>query len=216
MQKSFIYATETNERVSSNYCWDPLSLCCLRRTMQLEERLDNLVGLLVSHGVPVESVQAQDVFNLHAASTSDVSANPSYIVQQWLDGTQAAFGGTIGKIKTPSSTPPVTSWFCIDPREANELLLEFRNSMASQFPFVVVRPHETSASLRSKKPFLWKAIMTAASHQNLDRQVAMGKAFTEEFSFQILIHAKKSLDMLQGLLVHIAWYVFLIIFPCPL
>lgn len=159
----------------------------------------------------MEGPQTQDATSSHTLPSTGLPANRTSIIEQWLDGNKAAFEGnnTENQNSLPfiPGTIKVPDCFAIDSKDANDLLLMFRNSMASQFPFVVIQPHETSASLRSKKPFLWKAIMTAASHQNLERQVAMGKSFTEEFSTYLLLYARKSLDMLQGLLVHLAWYV---------
>lgn len=91
------------------------------------------------------------------------------------------------------------------PQEAALLLLEYRTLMADQFPFVVVLPDATSESLRKERPVLWGAIMTAASYHNPVRQEALGWKMMEEFSTRLLIKAEKSLDLLQGLLIHLSW-----------
>ena len=93
-----------------------------------------------------------------------------------------------------------------DEQEAEILLLEFRSSMTSQFPFVVIRPEETSQSLRSEKPLLWKAIMFAAAHGDSDRQLSLGSNLIEDITTRLLFRAEKSLQLLQALLVFIAWY----------
>jgi hypothetical protein len=54
---------------------------------------------------------------------------------------------------------------------------------------------------------LWKAILTAASCLKPSRQEAMGQELMEEFSTRLLLHGEKSLDLLQALLIHIAWLV---------
>ena len=78
--------------------------------------------------------------------------------------------------------------------------------MTEQFPFVVIRPEETSQSLRSEKPLLWKAIMVAAAHENSDRQLSLGANLMEDITTRLLFRAEKSLHLLQALLVFIAWY----------
>ena len=93
-----------------------------------------------------------------------------------------------------------------DEREAEIFLLEFRSNMTEQFPFVVIRPEETSQSLRSEKPLLWKAIMVAAAHGNSDRQLSLGANLMEDITTRLLFKAEKSLDLLQALLIFIAWY----------
>ena len=93
-----------------------------------------------------------------------------------------------------------------DEREAEAFLQEFSLSMAAQFPFVVIRPEETSRSLRSEKPLLWKAIMVAAAHGDSDRQLSLGSNLMEDITTHLLFRAEKSLHLLQALLVFIAWY----------
>ena len=91
-------------------------------------------------------------------------------------------------------------------REAEIFLLDFRSNMTEQFPFVVIRPEETSQSLCSEKPLLWKAIMVAAAHGNSDRQLSLGANLMEDITTRLLLRAEKSLHLLQALLVFIAWY----------
>lgn len=95
----------------------------------------------------------------------------------------------------------------VDRQEAAFLLIEFRTQMAPQFPFVVIPPDSTAEGLRREKPMLWKAVMTAASYHKPIRQEAMGWKLMEEFSTRLLMKAEKSLDLLQAMLVHLAWLV---------
>jgi hypothetical protein len=90
-------------------------------------------------------------------------------------------------------------------QESAFLLLEFRTSMAHQFPFVVVPPEATSESLRAERPMLWKAILTAASCLKPSQQEAMGLELVEEFSTRLLLKGEKSLDLLQSILIYLAW-----------
>ena len=104
-----------------------------------------------------------------------------------------------------------------DEREAEIFLLDFRSNMTEQFPFVVIRPEATSQSLRSEKPLLWKAIMVAATHGNSDRQLSLGANMMEDITTRLLFRAEKSLDLLQALLIFIAWYALAalrIVGPC--
>lgn len=91
-------------------------------------------------------------------------------------------------------------------REAESLLLEFKTNMTEQFPFVVIHPESNSQSLYHDKPLLWKAIMVAASHENSHRQMALGANLMEDLTTRLLFRAEKSFDLLQALLVFIAWY----------
>ncbi|KAF6218798.1 hypothetical protein HO133_005341 [Letharia lupina] len=96
----------------------------------------------------------------------------------------------------------------LDPheQEAQDLLLEFKENMTEQFPFVVVDPYITSQSLHQERPLLWKAIIIAASHGNSYRQMVLGADLMEDLTKRLLLRAEVSLDLLQALLVFIAWY----------
>lgn len=50
--------------------------------------------------------------------------------------------------------------------------------------------------------------MVAASHENSDRQLAMGLQLIDNLTPRLLFRAEKSLDLLQALLVLIAWYEY--------
>ena len=47
--------------------------------------------------------------------------------------------------------------------------------------------------------------MVASSHRNSDRQMALGANLMEDLTMRLLFRAEKSLDLLQALLVLIAW-----------
>lgn len=110
------------------------------------------------------------------------------------------------------AAPIKRSHFDLPNQEGAFLLLEFRTTMAPQFPFVVIPPDATSESLRSERPMLWKAIVTAASCLNPSRQEAMGFEIMEEFGTRLLLKSSnfsrvQLLDLLQALIIHIAWLV---------
>ena len=93
----------------------------------------------------------------------------------------------------------------LDDQEAELLLLEFKTNMTEQFPFVVIAPDSTSQSLQHEKPLLWKAVMVAASHEKSDRQLALGSKLMEDLNTRLLLRVERSLDLLQALLIFIAW-----------
>lgn len=146
----------------------------------LEKKLNDLVNLLgATKGQEVENIEQQDADALSASS----------------------------RLPVPQASHLSVSPFDLPHREDAFLLLEFRTAMVPQFPFVVIPPEATSKSLRRDRPVLWKAILTAASCHNPPRQEAMGRDLMEEFTKRLLLGAEKSLDLLQALLVHLAWSV---------
>lgn len=107
---------------------------------------------------------------------------------------------------SPSIPSQVVSQLEPNEQEAEILLVEFKTNMTEQFPFVVIRPDSTSQTLHHERPLLWKAIMVAASHGTSDRQMALGADLMEDLTTRLLFRAEKSLDVLQALLIFIAWY----------
>ncbi|KAF1935721.1 hypothetical protein EJ02DRAFT_415320, partial [Clathrospora elynae] len=71
------------------------------------------------------------------------------------------------------------------------------------FPFVVVEAD--ALKLRQQQPFLFHAIMTATTGTTPHIQCVLGDEFKRQIAYSIE-HSKKSLEVLQGLLVYGAWY----------
>lgn len=82
----------------------------------------------------------------------------------------------------------------------------FKTSMARYFPFVVIDDHISAEELGRTKPFLLDVVTVAAFYRDSGRQSALGKEVIEQLSRRLLVDGEKSLDLLQGLLVYIAWY----------
>ncbi|KAL1649921.1 hypothetical protein SLS58_001297 [Diplodia intermedia] len=78
--------------------------------------------------------------------------------------------------------------------------------MSKYFPFVIIPPDATVQTLRDTKPFLLKSIIVVASIQDLAKQRALGHALMAELTTQLLIQGRRSVDLLQGILVWLAWY----------
>lgn len=96
----------------------------------------------------------------------------------------------------------VSSWTAT----ADEQLQEFRVNMANNFPFVVVPPGTDAAELRATRPNLYDAIMMITTYRDASRQSKLRNRFIQIVMKQLFMEGKKSLDLLQGLLVFIAWY----------
>lgn len=115
----------------------------------------------------------------------------------------------------PSQHPgPIAYDFNLGTEEAELLLADFRMNMAHNIPFVVIPPFTTSNDLRRDRPLLWEAVVVATLYAQPERQEALGWKFMEEVSTRIFLKAEKSLDLLQGILIHLCWYIPLS--PCCL
>jgi len=60
--------------------------------------------------------------------------------------------------------------------------------------------------LSEQSPFLYQAIIFAASYHDSVHQLALGEEFTKDVTEHLVIRGEKSLDILQGLLVYISWF----------
>lgn len=78
-------------------------------------------------------------------------------------------------------------------------------SKASNFPFVLVPPKMTLDSLRREKPFLLLSILTFAAFSNEKLQLKLELELRQSLSKRIIVDSEKSLDLLQGVLVYLAW-----------
>ncbi|CAK7213789.1 hypothetical protein SCUCBS95973_001918 [Sporothrix curviconia] len=113
---------------------------------------------------------------------------------------------------TPASLPPLQSvnltpeniWPKND--EAEVMLSEFRRFMMPLFPFVIIPEYITSEKLRCGRPTLWKSVMMAACHLDGARQMLMGNQLLGELAAAAFIQPRRTLDMLQAVLVLIGWF----------
>jgi hypothetical protein len=72
------------------------------------------------------------------------------------------------------------------------------------FPFVVVPPTVDARTLLEERPFLYRTIM-AVAEQNTNDQRNQVREIIQYLSVHLLQLGEKNLDMLLGVLVHIAW-----------
>ncbi|KAJ5477698.1 hypothetical protein N7530_003207 [Penicillium desertorum] len=102
------------------------------------------------------------------------------------------------------------------PDEAEgQLLMEvFFKRMFPLFPFLMIPPNTTAEQLRREKPFLYLNISMVAC-QNAPRQRELVDAVKEYVAEHIIIREEHSLDLLQGLLINVAWFISVSRFPRP-
>lgn len=90
--------------------------------------------------------------------------------------------------------------------EVDELLIKFRKHKMHHFPFVII-PHEMNASaLRQESPFLLLCISTACLEHDYALQEKLEYEIREVIGTYLIMEMRRNMDLLQGLLVHIAWY----------
>ncbi|KAF7957987.1 hypothetical protein EAE96_003554 [Botrytis aclada] len=112
------------------------------------------------------------------------------------------------------STPPnlgygalhdVISKCIVSTKQAEEALKGFA-SRASSFPFVLLPPQASLESLRHERPMLLLGILASTSQNNIPVQHLLESELRETISSRTIVHGEKSIDLLQGLLLYLAWY----------
>ena len=88
------------------------------------------------------------------------------------------------------------------------LLSIFQESLAAQLPFVVIPSHVTAEDLHGDKPMVYLATMLASSYKDVTMQLELARLLLRYLATKVVLEGKKSLDILQGLLIHISWSVF--------
>ncbi|KAF2188998.1 hypothetical protein K469DRAFT_564970 [Zopfia rhizophila CBS 207.26] len=77
--------------------------------------------------------------------------------------------------------------------------------MAPLFPFVAIPPDVTPDQLWHEKPVLYMSIMMVACQSDIHRQLNLARMVRYEISQAVLVRGEKSLELLEGLLVYLAW-----------
>ncbi|KAJ5288147.1 hypothetical protein N7478_003833 [Penicillium angulare] len=88
---------------------------------------------------------------------------------------------------------------------ANALLRAYRTTLAPYCPFVIIPPQIDAEKLRREKPFLFLTIIMAALYNNMPLQRKLEKEVKKAISERMMGGGKITFEVLQGLLVHIAW-----------
>jgi hypothetical protein len=115
-----------------------------------------------------------------------------------------------------SATANVDTYDIIDrglvtPEMAQVLLDNFRFEAAQHYPFVIIPPHVTLNSVRCGTPFLFLCIIASMMVKDCSLQRQIGEEIRAQVHQRILFGYEKSLEILHGLLVHLAWYHYQIL-----
>lgn len=102
----------------------------------------------------------------------------------------------------------------LDLDKAEQLLSLFRARMSPHFPFVMLSDTVTIQSLRLQRQCLYLAVLAAASFEDFALQRKLSGIFNEALAARLSSAKVVSIDVLQGLLLHLAWLAPFY-FPCP-
>jgi hypothetical protein len=86
-----------------------------------------------------------------------------------------------------------------------QMLLDTYRNMIEFFPFVSLPKDYCCQDLMQHRPMLMFAVLTVSSYDSMQLQTTLSREFRKVATIRIM-KGEKSLDLLQGLLVFIAWH----------
>jgi hypothetical protein len=95
----------------------------------------------------------------------------------------------------------------LTPEDVQKCLLRYRSISPVYFPFVIVPNDWTLQSMMKHSPTLLLAVLTTMC-DSTHLQKTLDAGFREVVSQRVLVRGEKTLDILQGLLVYLAWHPF--------
>ena len=158
------------------------------KTSRLEQKLDGLISML----------QSDKTAPSHATiAASEISG--SILSSHYLDHVPLNTSHLSPAVSSPDSGLVLST----DQDEQGQLD-SFRAGHLSWLPFVHSPISVSAAHIQRESPFLWHCIATTQC-KNSTHQTALGANIKELIARKLLVDCDKSLDLLQGLLVWLAW-----------
>jgi hypothetical protein len=77
--------------------------------------------------------------------------------------------------------------------------------MVTYFPFVVIPIEATASALLIERPLLLHAVLAVSTSSNVRLQKVLEKSFKETMLNRLMLKAEKSIDLLQSILICMAW-----------
>lgn len=194
----------------------------IRRVTKIESKLDGLLALLGQGPAPpaqasVPVLELDRIITPEWSLPSSVLPDPSAELTERFDELESALLETDTLRLTPEEwcypQPdcdfPAGSSFArglLTLGRAEQLLTSFCDMMP-YFPFVIIPQGASVESMSRDRPFLFLAAVTAASSEENTLQQALNVEVLNVISQSIIFDGDKSIDLLQGLLVYLAWFV---------
>ncbi|TQV93923.1 hypothetical protein V2A60_003920 [Cordyceps javanica] len=186
------------------------------RVASLEERLDALTTAIETQNALTSRSLA---FGSSSSTTETPSQGPSQMPSQ--NHTQ---GPVVPQISSPASSISAsrlspaaprqgsTSWSSTQPPplgltwpQAERILAIYRDTCLYNFPFVWIPGYMTAQELCESKPCLFRAVMLSSAPLPVAKLKKMKRNVIAYISQHMLVEEERSLDVLQGLLIVIAW-----------
>lgn len=139
------------------------------------------------------------------ASLTDLS--PSRSLNTDISNPQARLDSGLVPASTTRASPDVVDRGVLSWQDALHLFQRYRSDVVACYPIVPIDDAVEMDQLRREKPVLFLAIITAAAASAPEKlRDALHDEVISTYATLVLIDGVKSLDLLQAMLVTVAWY----------
>lgn len=186
------------------------------RIRALESKVDNLLAIAsqskLSHGKGPSQREVgllENGLSTYSSSSGEQDSTPSSSHNSNTSSTPLGwpFDKWAGYPKINGISCPDLLLECgLSMHAANGFLNRFR-TMTSYFPFFVVPTHTNIFTMCKERPFVLVAALAAATSSDRKLQSTLGEKFRTGALHAIMVHNERSLDLLNGMLVYLAWWV---------
>lgn len=112
----------------------------------------------------------------------------------------------------PASVPEWGSFdivpgFPVSTDEADAILNLYRSEYSPKFPFVPIAPEVTAIGLFESRPFLFRVIVQMIAPQGAGTQREVAQWIRQHIAKHVVTQQERQIELLQGLLLYIAWWV---------
>jgi hypothetical protein len=178
----------------------------------LEQRAKSRVGILATanNQEPAQSSTRPDRPQPDTAVTVQISGSATSLASRNEHSRSCTTPeGAAEQPPADASTAydPIDAGLLNEP-QANFQLDEFRHSFTKQFPFVYLEKSRDVPILRREQPFLFLSIMASTSYRMPTIQRILAAKFRDQIGSHISACTLQGLEILQGLLVHAAYYQY--------
>lgn len=142
------------------------------------------------------SLRKQSFANVHQSIEIPVSQSPA---------SGESYSSRYRQLSERSPEPDPLNTGLVSSETATHLIEIYRTSLAPHFPFVILSSSVSIDELRIESPCLFLSILTVAAFNDLPLQRSLGEMTRRTFGARSILGGETSFDLLQGILVYIAW-----------
>ncbi|CAI7661713.1 unnamed protein product [Penicillium manginii] len=178
------------------------------------EVLENKVDQLTSQLVALTKPNVQTPFNTSTPLSNDSGSSydpklDSREIAALIDAaTEPSHGSEPPTGSAMEGQPSIVDRGLLSEAEAEQLLATFRLDFLPKFPFILIENSENVAQLKNREPFLFLCVVSATMGSSHRLRKIVADEIMKHVTLRIVTRSERNLELLRGLLVHVAWYSY--------